>query len=90
VATPAAQKLWELEDESLRPNAGAESAIGYALSRAAVRAMLKEGRGAIVNVAAKAAVDHAAGAAAYAAFKIRCVALLDFSRSRPERQRRFA
>jgi len=50
---------------------------GYALSRAAVRAMLKEGRGAIVNVAAKAAVDHAAGAAAYAASKSAAVALLD-------------
>jgi len=50
---------------------------GYALSRAAVRAMLKEGRGAIVNVAAKAAVDHAAGTAAYAASKSAAVALLD-------------
>jgi NAD(P)-dependent dehydrogenase (short-subunit alcohol dehydrogenase family) len=50
---------------------------GYALSRAAVRAMLKKGRGAIVHVAAKAAVDHAAGAAAYAVSKSAAVALLD-------------
>src|SRR5713226_2482765 len=39
--------------------------------------MLKEGHGAIVNVAAKAAFDHAAGAAAYAASKSAAVALLD-------------
>ncbi len=50
---------------------------GYALARAAVRAMLKEGHGYIVNVAAKAAFDHAAGAAAYAASKSAAVALLD-------------
>jgi NAD(P)-dependent dehydrogenase (short-subunit alcohol dehydrogenase family) len=50
---------------------------GYALSRAAVRAMLKQGRGAIVNVASKAASDHAAGAAAYAASKAAAVAMLD-------------
>jgi NAD(P)-dependent dehydrogenase (short-subunit alcohol dehydrogenase family) len=39
--------------------------------------MLKEGHGAIVNVAAKAAFDHASGAAAYAASKSAAVALLD-------------
>jgi NAD(P)-dependent dehydrogenase (short-subunit alcohol dehydrogenase family) len=50
---------------------------GYALSRAAVRAMLKQGRGAIVNVASKAAFDHEAGAAAYAASKAAAVAMLD-------------
>jgi len=50
---------------------------GYALSRAAVRTMLKQGHGAIVNVASKAAVDHAAGAAAYAASKAAAVAMLD-------------
>jgi NAD(P)-dependent dehydrogenase (short-subunit alcohol dehydrogenase family) len=38
--------------------------------------MLKQGRGAIVNVAAKAAFDHTAGAAAYAASKAAAVALL--------------
>jgi NAD(P)-dependent dehydrogenase (short-subunit alcohol dehydrogenase family) len=39
--------------------------------------MLKNGSGAIINVASKAAVDHAAGAAAYAASKSAAVALLD-------------
>ena len=50
---------------------------GYALSRAVVPAMLKQGRGAIVNVCAKAALDHAAGAAAYAASKAAALAMMD-------------
>jgi NAD(P)-dependent dehydrogenase (short-subunit alcohol dehydrogenase family) len=39
--------------------------------------MLKQRYGSIVNVAAKAAVDHGAGAAAYAASKAAAVALMD-------------
>jgi NAD(P)-dependent dehydrogenase (short-subunit alcohol dehydrogenase family) len=39
--------------------------------------MLKQAHGAFVNVAAKAAIDHAAGAAAYAASKAAAVALMD-------------
>ena len=39
--------------------------------------MLKRKRGTIVNVAAKAALDHPAGAAAYAASKAAALALLD-------------
>ncbi len=70
-------KLWELETKVFDQMLALNLRSGYALSRAAVRAMLKEGRGAIVNVAAKAAVDHAAGAAAYAASKSAAVALLD-------------
>jgi NAD(P)-dependent dehydrogenase (short-subunit alcohol dehydrogenase family) len=50
---------------------------GYALARAAVRVMLKQGSGAIVNVAAKAAVDHGARASAYAASKAAAVAMMD-------------
>src|SRR3989440_5168563 len=49
----------------------------YDVSSAAVPSMLKQGRGAIVNVAAKAALDHAAGASAYAASKAAAVAMLD-------------
>jgi NAD(P)-dependent dehydrogenase (short-subunit alcohol dehydrogenase family) len=70
-------KLWELETKVFDQMLALNLRSGYALSRAAVRAMLKEGRGAIVNVAAKAAVDHAGGAAAYAASKSAAVALLD-------------
>ena len=50
---------------------------GYVLARATVPAMLKQGHGAIVNIASKAAVDHAAGAAAYAASKAAAVAMMD-------------
>jgi NAD(P)-dependent dehydrogenase (short-subunit alcohol dehydrogenase family) len=39
--------------------------------------MLKQKNGSIVNVAAKAAVDHGAGAAAYAASKAAAVAMMD-------------
>jgi NAD(P)-dependent dehydrogenase (short-subunit alcohol dehydrogenase family) len=39
--------------------------------------MLKQQSGAIVSVASKAAVDHAAGAAAYAASKAAVVAMID-------------
>jgi len=70
-------KLWELETKVLEQMLALNLRSGYALSRAAVRAMLKQGRGAIVNIAAKAAFDHPAGAAAYAASKAAAVALLD-------------
>jgi NAD(P)-dependent dehydrogenase (short-subunit alcohol dehydrogenase family) len=70
-------KLWELETKVFDQMLALNLRSGYALARAAVRAMLKEGRGAIVNVASKAAVDHEAGAAAYATSKSAAVALLD-------------
>jgi NAD(P)-dependent dehydrogenase (short-subunit alcohol dehydrogenase family) len=70
-------KLWELETKVFEQMLALNLRSGYALARAAARAMLKEGHGAIVNVASKAAVDHAGGAAAYAASKSAAVALLD-------------
>jgi NAD(P)-dependent dehydrogenase (short-subunit alcohol dehydrogenase family) len=70
-------KLWEMETKVFDQMLALNLRSGFALSRAAVRAMLKQGHGAIVNVAAKAAVDHAAGAAAYAASKAAAVAMLD-------------
>jgi NAD(P)-dependent dehydrogenase (short-subunit alcohol dehydrogenase family) len=70
-------KLWEMETKVFDQMLALNLRSGFALSRAAVRAMLKQGRGAIVNVAAKAAFDHAAGAAAYAASKAAAVAMLD-------------
>jgi len=70
-------KLWELETKVFEQMLALNLRSGYALSRAAVRAMLKQGRGAIVNVASRAAFDHEAGAAAYAASKAAAVAMLD-------------
>jgi NAD(P)-dependent dehydrogenase (short-subunit alcohol dehydrogenase family) len=70
-------KFWEMESKVFDQMLALNLRSGYALSRAAARAMLKQGRGAIVNIAAKAAFDHAAGAAAYAASKAAAVAMLD-------------
>jgi NAD(P)-dependent dehydrogenase (short-subunit alcohol dehydrogenase family) len=50
---------------------------GYALARAVLPAMLRQKGGSIVNVAAKAAFDHGAGASAYAASKAAAVAMMD-------------
>jgi len=48
-----------------------------ALARAVVPAILRQGEGAIVNVAAKAALDAPAGAAAYAASKAAAIAMMN-------------
>lgn len=70
-------KMWEMETKVFEQMLQLNLRSAYALSRAAVRAMLKQGRGAIVNIASKAAFDHAAGASAYAASKAAAVAMLD-------------
>lgn len=70
-------KLWDSEARVLDQMLALNLRSGYALSRAAVPAMLKQNHGAIVNIAAKAAIDHPAGAAAYAASKAAAIALLD-------------
>src|SRR6202158_6134631 len=71
--------LWELETKVFDKMLALNLRSGYALSRAAIPVMLKQKHGAIVNVAAKAALDHGAGAgaAAYAASKAAAVALMD-------------
>jgi NAD(P)-dependent dehydrogenase (short-subunit alcohol dehydrogenase family) len=70
-------KLWELDTKVFDQMLALNLRSGYALARAAVRLMLKQGNGAIVNVAAKAAIDHAGGASAYAASKAAAVAMID-------------
>jgi NAD(P)-dependent dehydrogenase (short-subunit alcohol dehydrogenase family) len=70
-------KLWELDTKDWDRMMSLNVRSGYALARAAVRAMLKQGHGAIVNIASKAALDHAAGAAAYPASKAAALAMLD-------------
>ncbi len=70
-------KLWELDTKVFDQMLALNLRSGYALSRAAVRVMLKQGSGAIVNVAAKAAIDHGAGAGAYSASKAAAVAMMD-------------
>jgi NAD(P)-dependent dehydrogenase (short-subunit alcohol dehydrogenase family) len=69
--------LWALERTTYEQMFALNLRAGYLLARATVPVMLRQGRGAIVNVGSKAALDHAAGAAAYAASKAAAVALID-------------
>jgi NAD(P)-dependent dehydrogenase (short-subunit alcohol dehydrogenase family) len=70
-------KLWEMETKVFDTMLTLNLRSGYALARGVLPAMLKQGHGSIVNVAAKAAVDHGAGAGAYAASKAAAVAMMD-------------
>jgi NAD(P)-dependent dehydrogenase (short-subunit alcohol dehydrogenase family) len=70
-------KLWEMETKVFEQMIALNLRAGFVLARAAARVMVKQGSGSIVNVAAKAAVDHAAGASAYAASKAAAVAMID-------------
>ena len=70
-------KLWELETKAFDSMLSQNLRSGYVLARAVVPAMLKQKNGTIVNVAAKAALDHGAGASAYAAAKAATVAMMD-------------
>jgi len=70
-------KLWEMDTKVFDQMLALNLRTGYALSRAAVRVMLKQGSGAIINIASKAALEHEAGAAAYAASKAAAVAMID-------------
>ena len=69
--------LWELETKVFDAMLSLNLRSGYALARAVLPAMLKQRHGSIVNVAAKAAFEHGAGAAAYAASKAAAVAMMD-------------
>lgn len=70
-------KFWDMTTKILDQMLALNLRSGYVLARAVMPSMLKAGRGSIVNVAAKAALDHGAGAAAYAASKAAAVALMD-------------
>ena len=70
-------KFWEMETKVFDAMLTANLRSGYALARGVVPTMLKQRHGSIVNVAAKAAVDHGAGAAAYSASKAAAVAMMD-------------
>jgi NAD(P)-dependent dehydrogenase (short-subunit alcohol dehydrogenase family) len=69
--------LWELDSKVFDQMFTLNVRSGYVLSRVVVPEMLKRGRGALVNVASRAAIDHAAGAAGYAASKAAAVAMID-------------
>jgi NAD(P)-dependent dehydrogenase (short-subunit alcohol dehydrogenase family) len=70
-------KLWETDPKVFDRMLSLNLRSGYTILRAIVPAMLKQKHGAIINIAAKAAFDHAGGAAAYAASKAAAVAMID-------------
>jgi len=69
--------LWATERKVLEKMMALNVYAGFTLARAVVPIMLKQKQGAIVNIAAKAAFDHAAGASAYCASKAAALALFD-------------
>jgi NAD(P)-dependent dehydrogenase (short-subunit alcohol dehydrogenase family) len=69
--------LWETDSKVFEQMLSLNLRSGYVLSRVIVPVMLKQRSGSIVNVASRTAVDHAAGAAAYAASKAAAVAMID-------------
>jgi NAD(P)-dependent dehydrogenase (short-subunit alcohol dehydrogenase family) len=71
------QKFWEADSKSLDQMLTVNLRSGWVLARAAVRPMLKSGRGSIVNIASKAALDHSPALAAYSASKAAAVAMID-------------
>jgi NAD(P)-dependent dehydrogenase (short-subunit alcohol dehydrogenase family) len=70
-------RLWELDAKVFEQMLALNLRSGFVLCRAVVPVMLKQSYGSIINVASKAAFDHAAGAAAYAASKAAAIAMMD-------------
>jgi NAD(P)-dependent dehydrogenase (short-subunit alcohol dehydrogenase family) len=70
-------KLWDMETKVFDTQLALNLRAGFNLARAVMPALLKQKGGSFVNVASKAAVDHGAGAAAYASSKAAAVALID-------------
>jgi NAD(P)-dependent dehydrogenase (short-subunit alcohol dehydrogenase family) len=69
--------LWQTEVSVMEKMLALNLRPGFLLARAFVPGMINRKSGAIVNIAARAAVDHAAGAGAYAASKAAAVAMMD-------------
>jgi NAD(P)-dependent dehydrogenase (short-subunit alcohol dehydrogenase family) len=69
--------LWQTPPDVFEKMISLNLRSGYVLARAVVPAMLQQRRGAIVNISSRAAVDHAAGASAYAASKAAALAMID-------------
>jgi NAD(P)-dependent dehydrogenase (short-subunit alcohol dehydrogenase family) len=69
--------LWEIDPKIFEQMLALNLRSGFLLARATAPAMLKQGNGVIINIASQAAVNHAAGAAAYAASKAAAVAMID-------------
>ncbi len=70
-------KLWETDPRTYDKMLQLNLKAGFVLARAIVPQMIKQNRGWIVNIASKAAFDHAAGGALYAASKAAALAMMD-------------
>ena len=69
--------LWETDSKTYHLMVDLNLNATYAVARAAAAAMLRQKSGSIVNIASKAALDHAAGGSAYSASKAAALALID-------------
>jgi len=69
--------LWSTPPEVFERMIALNLRSGFSLCRAVVPIMLRQGSGWIVNVASRAAFDHAAGASAYASTKAAAIAMMD-------------
>lgn len=70
-------ELWKLAPADLERMLSLNLRAGFVLAHAVLPGMLERGHGAVVNVSAKAALDHGAGASAYAASKAASLAMMD-------------
>jgi NAD(P)-dependent dehydrogenase (short-subunit alcohol dehydrogenase family) len=69
-------KLWEMESAALERMLDMNLRSAFVSSRSVLPTFLRQGRGCIVNVAAKAAIDPPGGAAAYVASKAAALAMM--------------
>jgi len=69
-------KLWEIESAVLERMLDLNLRSAFVSSRSVLPILLRQGRGCIVNVAAKAAVDQPGGAGAYVASKAAALAMM--------------
>ena len=69
--------LWETTTKAFDQMLAVNLRVNFLLSRAATKAMLKQGSGSIINIASRAALQHDAGVSAYAASKAAAVAMMD-------------
>jgi NAD(P)-dependent dehydrogenase (short-subunit alcohol dehydrogenase family) len=70
-------KLWESDAKLLDRMLTLNLRSGFVLANAAVKVMLKQNSGAIVNVSAQAGITRPAGLGAYAASKAAAIAMID-------------
>lgn len=71
------KQLWETDTATYELMLSLNLRAAFVMTRAILPGMIRQDRGAIVNVGSKAAYGHAAGAAMYAASKAGVMALFD-------------